>query len=531
MSWTSLTKALKVNYVLMSQRLSSLAEPSPRVLSEYESVIGLEVHSQIASEAKLFSPSATNYTSPPNTQVSYFDCALPGTLPVLNRKCVEATILTGLALNCQISKRSVFDRKHYFYADMPAGYQITQQRHPLATNGFIEFIVTNESEAYLKRSSLKQIQLEQDSGKSLQDEVSNIALVDLNRVGVALMEFVFEPDLRSADEAVSLVKELVLILKTIETSTCKMQEGVLRVDANISVNKVGQPLGVRTEVKNLNSFRFIHSAIEYEIKRQIDLLEKGGQVVNETRRYDQKLKQTIVMRDKEVVQDYRFMPEPNIPPILVCDDNHSNKHNLININAMKEKITSKQMPNQLRDELLNNYKLNLSQIFVLMNDNDMSSLFFQVCQCSQTNKFEIVFDFINFELRILLDECKTSFDNCSIDPLILSQITDLLADQQISQRIANRLLKRYLRKEDRSPSQIVKDNDWTLINDKEIIEKACLATIDLNKKAWRKYSNKGVKKPRSFLIENVMQSLQQRVNESDIWQQYDSILAKSKSDD
>lgn len=524
------TTRLKANYGLVCRKFTSQTNHCTEAMSEYESVIGLEVHCQIASKSKLFSPSATSYTAPPNTQVSPFDCALPGTLPVVNRKCVEATILTGLALNCNISKRSAFDRKHYFYADMPAGYQITQQRHPLATDGFIDFIVINnnkQSEAYLKRSKLKQIQLEQDSGKSLQDELNHIALVDLNRAGVALMEFVFEPDLRSADEAVSLVKELVLVLKSIGTSTCKMQEGVLRVDANVSVNKVGQPFGVRTEVKNLNSFRFIHSAIEYEIKRQLDLLRKSQQVVNETRRYDQKLRQTVPMRDKEVVQDYRFMPEPNIPPILLSEDNHD--ENLININQIKRTIDSTFLPSQLREMLKNIYRLSLAKIFILMNDNHLTSLFFKVCQSSQTNEFEITFDFLNLELRTLLDESKISFDMCPIEAQTLSKITDLLSQQQISYRIAKRLLKLSFDNKCLNPIRIVEENNWTLINDKKAIEKACLKTIESNPKAWRKYCQKRVKKQRTRLIEDVMQTFDHRVNECIVWQQYDSILANEKS--
>ncbi|CAG2161617.1 unnamed protein product [Oppiella nova] len=392
---------LNAHNVFNYRKLSSLLdELCPEVMSQYSAVIGLEVHSQISCSSKLFSSSGTSYLSSPNSQVSVFDCALPGTLPVLNRKCVESAVKTALALNCHVWKRSLFDRKHYFYADMPAGYQITQQRHPLATNGFIEFIVDGDhhSDGYMKRSALKQIQLEQDSGKSLQDEDNNRSLVDLNRAGVGLMEFVFEPDLTSAAEAVSLVKELILILRTLRTCSCRMNEGVLRVDANISVRKPNQPLGVRTEVKNLNSFRFIGSAIEYEIKRQIAVIESGGRVINETRMYDMKTKETAVMRDKEVVQDYRFMPEPNLPPILLRDDNDLNS-DLINISDFEREISYQQT-----------------------------------------------------------------------------------------------------------------------------IEKMCLSAIESLPKIARKYAKSGIRRPQSLLIENVMNLLNNRVNESDIWLQYDRLL-------
>ncbi|XP_054166130.1 glutamyl-tRNA(Gln) amidotransferase subunit B, mitochondrial-like [Oppia nitens] len=470
--------------ILNCRHLSSVTTMlSPQVISQYESVIGLEVHSQMTCKSKLFSSSGTSYMGFPNSQVSYFDCGLPGTLPVLNTKCVESIIKTGLALNCQISKKSTFDRKHYFYADMPSGYQITQQREPLAINGFIEFIVfnTKDKESYLKRSELKQIQLEQDSGKSLQD--NNRALVDLNRAGIALMEFVFEPDLRNANEAVSLIRELILILKSLDTCSCKMEEGVLRVDANISVRKPHQSLGIRTEVKNLNSFRFIHSAIEYEINRQIAIIESGGQVVNETRMYDMKLKETVPMRDKEVVQDYRFMPEPNLPSILLTDDNELN-NNLINISDIKRQINVKQMPNHLRNYLLNNYSLNLSQVYILMNESGMANTF----------------------------------------TTIAKYIIDLLINESISSRIANQLLNQYFQNEKRSPNEVITQNNWTLITDDNIIKEKCLLTIETLPKIARKYANKGVRRHKSLLIENVMNLLDNRVNECDIWKHYDQLL-------
>ena len=512
---------------------SHLNDISPEVLSQYESVIGLEVHSQINTNSKLFSSSGTSYTSAPNTQVSYFDCALPGTLPVLNRKCVESTVLTGLSLNCQISKRSEFDRKHYFYADMPSGYQITQQRHPLATNGFIDFIVfsaKDPTKSYLKRSILKQIQLEQDSGKSLQDETNNRALVDLNRAGVGLMEFVFEPDLRSADEAIGLVQHLVLILKSINTSSCKMQEGVLRVDANVSVRKPNEMLGIRTEVKNLNSFRFIHSAIEYEIKRQILVIESGAKVVNETRMYDMKLKKTIPMRDKEVVQDYRFMPEPNIPPILLSDDKDFHKNNLINISDIKQQINGKEMPNQLRERLLKEYGLSLGQVFVLMTENGMTRLFHEIAKRSHFKNYDFIFKFMDSDLRIALEENKQNFASYSVDLQSMAEIIDLLISEKISSGIGNRLLRLYFQKQNKTPNEMVLENEWTIINDMKTIEEMCLKTIKTHQKIARKYAKTGIRRPNSMLIQNVMNLSDNRVNESNIWLQFDRILRNTKCD-
>lgn len=499
-------------------------------LSQYESVIGLEVHAQISSKSKLFSSAGTSYTSAPNSEVSFFDTALPGTLPVLNRRCVESAITTGLALNCQIAKRSLFDRKHYFYADIPQGFQITQQRDPIASNGFIEFIVDNthsQSKAYIKRSLLKQIQLEQDSGKSLQDDINNRSLIDLNRAGIGLMEFVFEPDLRSADEAVCLVKELVLILKEVKTCSCKMEEGVLRVDANISVHKPDQPFGIRTEVKNLNSFRFMYNAIQYEIWRQISLIERGGQVVNETRMYDFKQKQTIPMRDKEVVQDYRFMPEPNLPPLLLCDEKDIKpESHLININDFRKEI--KQLPNDLRQSLINNYGLSLEQVFVLMNENGMTNIFTHIANYSKSKKYHIIFEFINSDLRSALNSLKLDFESCPLSPNLISQIIDMYVNEEISLGTASDLLGLYLQNEKRTPIDLVNQFNWKLIKDRETIKKICLATIELYPKIARKYAKTGFRRPRSVLVQNVIIVLENRVNINYIWDVFDELLRKDK---
>ncbi|XP_046331753.1 glutamyl-tRNA(Gln) amidotransferase subunit B, mitochondrial-like isoform X5 [Haliotis rufescens] len=260
-----------------------------RLQSGWKSVVGLEIHAQIQSNSKLFSASATKYGSPINTQVSFFDAALPGTLPVLNRECVAAGVLTALALNCHINSVSKFDRKHYFYADLPAGYQITQQRQPLAVGGEVCYMTVHPNRQLPpthRKVRLIQLQLEQDSGKSLHDPAGHISLIDLNRAGVGLMEIVTEPDFTDGDDAAAFVKELQLILQTLGTCDGKMAEGSLRVDANISVHKPGQPLGVRSEVKNINSTRGVAKAINFEIKRHIKELEAGREIVNETRSFD-----------------------------------------------------------------------------------------------------------------------------------------------------------------------------------------------------------------------------------------------------
>lgn len=234
---------------------------------EYKGVVGLEVHAQLSSKSKLFSPAPNKFNAPVNSCVDNFDAAIPGTLPVLNRFCVEAAVKIGLVMNCVINNKSTFDRKHYFYADLPAGYQITQQLNPIGRKGFLEFPMMERKDVIKKRTELHQIQLEQDSGKSLHDDVEKKVLIDLNRAGAPLVEFVFCPDLENGEQAAALVKELCLLLTTIKVCSCKMEEGALRVDANVSVHKKGEPLGTRSEVKNIGSISGIHHAVNFEISR------------------------------------------------------------------------------------------------------------------------------------------------------------------------------------------------------------------------------------------------------------------------
>ena len=294
------------------------------------STIGLEVHAQLLSKTKLFSRASAAYGHAANSQVSFFDAAIPGTLPVINKKAVDLATKAALALNCRINPVSTFDRKHYFYADLPTGYQITQQRKAIANDGHLDFIVMKSptvKESYGKRASIIQLQLEQDSGKSMHDDKSNQTLVDLNRCGSGLIEIVFGPDLFDGEDAAGLVKELSLVLQWLDICTCQMEEGALRVDANVSVRPFGSDqLGVRTEVKNINSVRGLVNAIEFEVDRQIEILESGGLIENETRSYDGNSKTTVPMRDKEVKQDYRFMPEPNLPPLRLKDIDKVNLH-------------------------------------------------------------------------------------------------------------------------------------------------------------------------------------------------------------
>ena len=281
---------------------------------EWEVVIGLEVHAQVISKSKLFSGSATTFGSEANTQVSLVDAAMPGMLPVINRECVEQAVRTGLALKAQVNEVSVFDRKNYFYADLPQGYQISQFKHPIIGEGEIKLDFKDGS---TKTVGIERLHLEQDAGKSLHDQHPQKSYIDLNRSGVALMEIVSKPDMRSPEEVGAYIKKLRSILRYVGTCDGNMQEGSLRCDVNVSVRKPGDELGTRCEIKNVNSIRFVQQSIEYEARRQVEILEEGGAIIQETRLYDATKGETRSMRTKEDAHDYRYFPDPDLLPLVL----------------------------------------------------------------------------------------------------------------------------------------------------------------------------------------------------------------------
>ncbi|MDE2163998.1 MAG: Asp-tRNA(Asn)/Glu-tRNA(Gln) amidotransferase subunit GatB [Alphaproteobacteria bacterium] len=280
----------------------------------WEIVIGLEVHAQILSNAKLFSGAATEFGAEPNSQVSFVDAAMPGMLPVINKKCIEQAVRTGLGLKAKINLFSVFDRKNYFYPDLPQGYQISQYKNPIVGEGEVLIDLPNGETA---RVGIERLHMEQDAGKSLHDQHPDHSFVDLNRSGVALMEIVSRPDMRSADEAGAFLKKLRAIVRYLGTCDGNMDEGSMRADVNVSVRKPGAPLGTRCEIKNVNSVRFIGQAIEYEARRQVDILESGGTIKQETRLFDSRAGETRSMRSKEEAHDYRYFPDPDLLPLVL----------------------------------------------------------------------------------------------------------------------------------------------------------------------------------------------------------------------
>ena len=282
----------------------------------WEVVIGMEVHAQVTSNAKLFSGASTAFGAEPNSQVSLVDAAMPGMLPVINEECVRQAVRTGLALGAEINLVSIFDRKNYFYPDLPQGYQISQYKHPIVGEGKILI----EVDGVIKEVGIERIHLEQDAGKSLHDQHPTLTYVDLNRAGVALMEIVSRPDMRSAEEAGAYLKKLRTILRYIGTCDGNMEEGSMRADVNVSVRRPGEPFGTRCEIKNVNSVRFVQQAVEYEARRQIDILESGGVIDQETRLFDPGRGETRSMRSKEEAHDYRYFPDPDLLPLRLTQE-------------------------------------------------------------------------------------------------------------------------------------------------------------------------------------------------------------------
>ncbi|XP_038569039.1 glutamyl-tRNA(Gln) amidotransferase subunit B, mitochondrial [Micropterus salmoides] len=446
-------------------------------------VVGLEIHAQINSNTKLFSGSPVRFSAPPNSLVSFFDASLPGTLPVLNKRCVEAAVMTGLALNCTINRKSLFDRKHYFYADLPSGYQITQLRQPIAVDGMLTYSFLGgkkRSQMIRKTVNIKQIQLEQDSGKSLHDDLRSQTLIDLNRAGVGLMELVMEPDMSCGEEAAAAVRELQLILQALGTCQGNMSEGQLRVDANVSVHKPGEPLGIRAEVKNINSVRYLARAIDYEIQRQIGVLQRGGKVQNETRAYDSKTGETIPMRDKEGLQDYRFMPEPNLPPLIVYEDNASLP---TGIDACQAVVVQKireglpELPSVKRERLVQMYGILPEHSFTLVNEDGLVEYFEAVLKATKKEPRKVI-GWVTNELVGHLKQREMSVSQSPISPSALAELLELQETGHISSSVAKQVFQEMWRSSGKTAPQIIQEQDLGLVSDTAQLHRICQEVVD-----------------------------------------------------
>ena len=385
---------------------------------DWEIVIGLEVHAQVSSEAKLFSSAATKFGAEPNSQVSLVDAAMPGMLPVINKECVRQAIKTGLGINANINLFSVFDRKNYFYPDLPQGYQISQFKQPIVGEGFLEIEVSDGA----KKIGIERLHLEQDAGKSIHDQHPSKSFIDLNRSGVALMEIVSKPDIRSGEEAGAYVKKLRSIVRYLGTCDGNMQEGSLRCDVNVSVRKPGEELGTRCEIKNVNSIRFVQQAIEYEARRQIEIIEDGHSINQETRLFDPNKGETRSMRSKEEAHDYRYFPDPDLLPLKFDD-------------ALVQAIASDmpELPDAKRTRFIEEYELSEADATLLVEERETAE-FYEKMAVGRDKKLSA--NWLGTELFGALNKEGLSLAESPITAESLGRLIELITDGTISGRIA-----------------------------------------------------------------------------------------------
>ena len=464
-----------------------------RDTKEYEVVIGLEVHAQVLSESKLFSSSPTKFGSEPNTQVSLVDAAFPGMLPVINEFCIKQAIKTGIGLNAKINNRSIFDRKNYFYADLPQGYQISQYKNPIVGEGS----VTLDMPEGEKKIGIERLHLEQDAGKSIHDIDPKNTLVDLNRSGVALMEIVSKPDLRSLDEVNAFIKKLRSIMRYLGTCDGNMQEGSLRADVNVSVRKKGVlELGTRCEIKNVNSIKFMQMAIDYEANRQVDVLEEGGSVDQETRLFDTKKNETRSMRTKEDAHDYRYFPDPDLLPLELNDEF---------IEDIKKDIP--ELPDEKKKRFIEKFKLSPYEANILVSDIETSKYFEDV---SIKSDIKLATNWITGELFALLNDKSIEITESPITSENLAKLINLIKDGTISGKIAKTVFE-IMADGNKDPEKIVEEKGLKQQSDPKELEKIIDKVILDNPKNVGAYKS-GKDKLFGFFVGQVMKQSNGKAN-------------------
>ncbi len=461
---------------------------------DYEMVIGLEVHAELSTKTKIFCSCPTEFGGEPNTHCCPVCMAMPGALPVLNKRVVEYAIKAGLATNCDITRVSKNDRKNYFYPDLPKSYQISQFDMPLCTKGYVEI---EEGEAS-KRIGITRIHIEEDAGKLNHDEFGRGSLVDLNRSGVPLIEIVSEPDMRSVEEADKYLKKLKSILEYIEVSDCKMQEGSLRADVNVSVRKKGaKEFGTRTEMKNMNSFRSIARAIEYEAERQVEELEKGNKIYQETLRWDEVSGKTFSMRDKEDAQDYRYFPEPDLGIIKISDE-------------MIEEIrkTLPEMPESRRARYIEEFKLPEYDSNILTSSKHLSDLFEKATEICKNPK--AVSNWIMTDITRILNEKEEEPSAIPFTPEELGKLIILIDKGTISSKIAKQVLEE-LFENPKDPEDIIKEKGWIQISDEGAIKEVVQKILEANPASIADYKA-GKDRALGFLVGQAMKETKGKAN-------------------
>ena len=467
---------------------------------EYSTVCGLEVHTELATKTKIFCSCSTEFGGEPNTHVCEICSGMPGTLPVLNEKVLEFAVRTGLATNCEITMYNKFDRKNYFYPDLPKAYQISQLYLPICRNGYIE--INDSINGGKKKVRIHEIHMEEDAGKLVHDEWSDCTLVNYNRCGVPLLEIVSEPDIASADEAVEYVEKLREILQFCGVSDCKMQEGSLRADVNVSVMEKGSKVfGTRTEMKNINSFKAIHNAIESEAQRQIELIEDGEKIVQETRRWDDSKGTSYAMRSKEDAQDYKYFPDPDISPVQLTQEY---------VNAIRESLP--ELPDAKKNRYMTEFGLSEYDTSMICSSVAYVKLFERTVEITKNPKDSA--NWIMGELMKMLNDSQTLPENMSFRADSLGEIINLLNTNKISRDSAKKVFKAVF-EENVIPADYVKANNMETVSDTGTLKPIIEEVLANNQKAVDEYKG-GKEASFNYLIGQSMRALRGKAPASEV---------------
>ena len=460
----------------------------------WETVIGLETHVQLSTKTKLFSRASTAFGASPNTNVNLIDCGLPGVLPSVNKEAFYKAIRFGMAVGAQINQTSLFDRKNYFYADLPKGYQITQMDLPIVLGGSIEIIL----DKLAKTINITRAHLEEDAGKSIHDEFDGFSAIDLNRAGTPLLEIVSEPEISSAKEAVAYMKAMHQLVTYLDVSDGNMAQGSLRCDANVSIRKKGaKELGTRTEIKNINSFKFIEKAINFEIKRQIKILENGEKVTQETRLYDSSKDETRTMRSKEFANDYRYFPEPDLLPVIISDEE---------IKKIRDEFP--ELPNEKETRYQKEFGLSAYDAQIIASSKPMADFFEAALQ--KTKNYSLLSNWLIGEISAYLNKEQIEIHESKLSADIVAMLINRIDDQTISGKIGKSIFEEMCANGS-SPDEIIKSQGLEQISDDEAIEEIILTVINENPAQVEAYLA-GKEKLFGFFVGQVMKLTEGKAN-------------------
>ncbi len=467
--------------------------------TQWEAVIGLEIHTQLATKSKIFSGASTTYGAEPNTQACVISLGMPGVLPVLNEDAVHKAVIFGMAINAEIAPYSVFARKNYFYPDLPKGYQISQFELPIVGKGFLDIEVDGET----KRVGVTRAHLEEDAGKSLHENFHGLSGIDLNRAGTPLLEIVSEPDMRSAKEAVAYMRKLHELVRYLEICDGNMQEGSFRCDANVSVRPKGQAeFGTRAEIKNINSFKFVEKAINHEIERQIELIENGGKVVQETRLYDSVKDETRSMRSKEEANDYRYFPDPDLLPVFISDELKA-----------QVKALLPELPEEKKLRFKTDYQLNDESATILTSSRDLANYFEEVVKLSHCES-TVCANWMTGELSAALNRADLDICDSPIDATRFAGLVARIADDTISGKIGKQVFE-FLWNSTDSADDIIEKQGLKQITDTGAIEAIIDTILAANEKQAQQYRD-GNEKMFGFFVGQVMKAMQGKGNPAEI---------------